>query len=255
MIGSIGRFNVPRPAAKPTSAVQFSGLHPNAVIGMEVKVAGTQNANQNTRRLWFKLKNSDQVEPYTYKTQYPLVLVREPKNEADPNAIMVLAEADRSSIRRKVGYVPQELARNLAPLMDQGHQFAATLTKIRPYKKDNEWFHALDMRMEYITKPNRAPNDKVRQKVEQAFEQAVQAQQYKKVLRLQPEEVTTHTGTEGKLVERVDHEQGTISYYRKGYLLANFKLNAQNAPTPTYERPKLPEALKGEIKRLLDRRA
>lgn len=241
-----------RPQAQPM-APQFSGLHPNAAVGVGVKVSGIQSAQENTSRLWFKLKNAGLVER-DYTTNYPLLLIRERHNEHDANAIGLYTESDAESVRRKIGYVPKELAKSLAPLIDQGHEFAATLTQIRPYRdrKSGKWFHSMETRLEYVSKPGRAPNQKVLKKVQNAFEEARSSQEYQRVLTLMPEEMRTHAVGSDKVIEKVDHEQHTVSYYRKGHLLAGFSLHPVKGPKPTYERP-LPEKVESGIKRLLDK--
>lgn len=66
-----------------------------------------------------------------------VVLVREPANPADKNAIKVIARwhgADKKLRRALVGYVPKDAAASLAGRMDEGSyvkitQFAFTRTK------------------------------------------------------------------------------------------------------------------------------
>jgi HIRAN domain len=53
----------------------------------------------------------------------PLTLRRDPSNEHDPNAIAVLAE------ERQLGWVPRELAVELAPALDRGEAWAAVVLR------------------------------------------------------------------------------------------------------------------------------
>jgi hypothetical protein len=53
----------------------------------------------------------------------PLELRRDPGNEHDPNAVMVLAGGDQ------VGWVPRELAAELAPLLDRGDIWSAVVLR------------------------------------------------------------------------------------------------------------------------------
>lgn len=48
----------------------------------------------------------------------PLLLARDPNDKFDPNSIMVIYPAPGS--KRKIGYMPLGLAKELAPLMDAG---------------------------------------------------------------------------------------------------------------------------------------
>ena len=54
-------------------------------------------------------------------------LIREPKNPYDPNAILV------SIGRWEMGYIPKEIARQLAPLIDSGRAFLAEFVCVNEY--------------------------------------------------------------------------------------------------------------------------
>jgi hypothetical protein len=61
----------------------------------------------------------------------PLTLRRDPANEHDPNAIQVLAGDEQ------IGWVPRELAAELAPELDDGRTWAAVaLREQRPSPRD-----------------------------------------------------------------------------------------------------------------------
>jgi hypothetical protein len=71
---------------------------------------------------------SEDVEPGR-----PLELRRDPGNEHDPNAIAVHASGGGG----QVGWVPRELAAELAPMIDEGRQWAAlSLREIRASPRD-----------------------------------------------------------------------------------------------------------------------
>jgi hypothetical protein len=75
----------------------------------------------------------------------PLELRRDPENEHDPNAVMVLAEGEQ------VGWVPRELAAEIAPLMDGGATWSAVgLRELRASPRDPR--HGLTM----LLAPDRA---------------------------------------------------------------------------------------------------
>jgi hypothetical protein len=63
---------------------------------------------------------SDAVAPGS-----PLELRRDPANEHDPNAIMVLAGGTQA------GWVPRELAEELAPALDAGERWSAVVLRER----------------------------------------------------------------------------------------------------------------------------
>lgn len=77
-----------------------------------------------------------------------IVLVREPKNEADANAIKVLARyggrQPEQTKRVMIGYIPKENAAELAPLMDRRTfikitNFSLSDTKTVGVGLDLEW--------------------------------------------------------------------------------------------------------------------
>jgi len=53
----------------------------------------------------------------------PLLLARDPTDKYDPNAIMVIVAMPPT--KRKIGYLPLGLAKELAPLMDAGVKIIA----------------------------------------------------------------------------------------------------------------------------------
>jgi hypothetical protein len=59
-----------------------------------------------------------------------LLLVREPNNGTDPNAIIVVRQGGVEDL----GYLPQQMARILAPQMDRGAQAAARIIKVTGIK-------------------------------------------------------------------------------------------------------------------------
>lgn len=79
-----------------------------------VKVAGVtfQNRQKTLMGIRTNLRN---------KVPTTMLLVREPRNQYDRNAIKVLARWQRDDMTRRaqVGYIPKETAKKLAPLMDR----------------------------------------------------------------------------------------------------------------------------------------
>jgi len=63
-----------------------------------------------------------------YNLPVNAVLVREPDNEYDPNAIAVYATTtDGSQSARHVGYISAEVAESLAPALDRGRRAGETV--------------------------------------------------------------------------------------------------------------------------------
>lgn len=105
----------------------------------ETSVAGVtfQNRQKTLMGIRTNLKNGVKVN---------LVLVREPQNPKDENAVKVLAkwEKDGTLKRAQLGYVPKDIAKNIAPLMDDRKfikikDFSVTNTKTVGVKMTLEW--------------------------------------------------------------------------------------------------------------------
>lgn len=100
------------------------------MANIETKVAGT-TFEKRQKTLMGMRKLMDKGEKIT------LVLVREPDNEKDANAVKVLTRWNKDGqVRRaQIGYLPRECAEVVAPLMDNKtfvhvHKFDFTRTKI-----------------------------------------------------------------------------------------------------------------------------
>ena len=59
-----------------------------------------------------------------------VALEREPDNKYDDNAVQIVVHIHSISRKTVIGYVPKELARELAKVMDMGIQVKATLKQI-----------------------------------------------------------------------------------------------------------------------------
>lgn len=100
------------------------------MANISTKVAGTTfEKRQNTLMGMRKLIASGQ--------KVSVVLVREPENEKDANAVKVLTrwKKGEQTRRAQIGYLPAEVAAEVAPLMDNKtfvrvHNFEITKTKI-----------------------------------------------------------------------------------------------------------------------------
>ena len=69
-------------------------------------------------------KHGDRLKNYKYAHLGTwFVLEREPENKFDPNAIAVYVPVKSGTHKLMLGYVPAEIAANLAPLLDEGCKF------------------------------------------------------------------------------------------------------------------------------------
>lgn len=95
----------------------------------EIRVAGMFAASGKAQeRLRWQVRHSD---GYPIK----LYLEREPGNRYDKNAILVMGSSKLDWERDKIGYVPREVAAELAPQMDRGETFAGWIEYFDPGSK------------------------------------------------------------------------------------------------------------------------
>jgi hypothetical protein len=95
---------------------RFLGRDAPELRELGLRVASVAGAEQHHG----PVLQSDAVAPGS-----PLSLRRDPENEHDPNAIMVLAGGAQA------GWVPRELAAELAPLLDAGEDWRALVLRER----------------------------------------------------------------------------------------------------------------------------
>jgi len=93
----------------------------NKLTGIDFKVVGVTFDDEATglnRQIFLaSMKTTDHVE-----------LVREPQNPHDTNAVAVVCNGN------KIGYVGRQYVQILAPMMDQGREFQASIMEVDKYK-------------------------------------------------------------------------------------------------------------------------
>ena len=92
---------------QPTARNYYLGKYPMAedIINIRTRVAGT---SRRQKWVWHLEKDT------------PVYLEREPENPYDPNAIAVYAEIPYHG-DKQIGYVPREIAADIAPYIDEGY--------------------------------------------------------------------------------------------------------------------------------------
>lgn len=157
-----------KPVKKPRGSVQIF-----AVAG----VTFADGYPANLKRLDAAIK---EVESHRHGTHLQgqnegpaVVLVRNPANEYDSNAIEVHVPAialgpDSSGM---IGHVPKALATRWAPLLDAGAQVLAWVDGVR-VKKGHENRPGIDIRTEWPAKNPPAPKSPMRQAIDQSIGRA-----------------------------------------------------------------------------------
>lgn len=92
----------------------------NKIKNVKLKVVGVTFSNEDGT------SRQDIIE--NMATNSPIILKREPHNTYDTNAIMV------STMDGQVGYIGKDYASIIAPMMDQGKVFEASVAEVAFYK-------------------------------------------------------------------------------------------------------------------------
>lgn len=146
----------------------FTGIHKDSVLGIETRVAGISQYQNDATRLKFRFINRNKRhEPQ----KIPLHLEAEPQNLKDKNAIAVYHEYEGKKM--KIGYLPASLSAVLKPLMDDDLKFDASVINVAGGKGSRVPNVGVRIRLEYLSNPDRSPNDKTIKRVKKAFAQAI----------------------------------------------------------------------------------
>lgn len=90
-------------------------------FSMTIRAAGTTFGNRQERLNFLKQFNPGDLS---------VTLEREPDNKYDNNAIQIVVHIHSLPRRTVIGYVPKELARELAKVIDMGIQVKASLMQV-----------------------------------------------------------------------------------------------------------------------------
>ena len=90
-------------------------------FSMIIRAAGTTFGNRQERLSFLKQFNPGDLS---------VTLEREPENKYDNNAIQIVVHIHSLSRRTVIGYVPKELAQELAKVIDMGIQVKASLMQV-----------------------------------------------------------------------------------------------------------------------------
>lgn len=234
------------------AVVRFSGLHPESVVGADLKAAGVTIFAENTGNLFAMLRRQNELERYNNRTLLALQLKREPNNPQDPNAIGVYATINGKP--KQLGFVPASVTRGIAPLMDAGHDFAATLTRLTPFQIKGKRHYQPTFRLEYLAKTNQEPLVHMREQVESVFIAAREQEPggFNRVLNIVPEAVNTYQIRGKRLVERINEERGEATYYLDGQSITRVKLDPTRTVTPAYQRPNVPKSIRDKVAQLVN---
>lgn len=190
-------------------SLAFTGVHKDAVIGIETKIVGISNYQKEADAVKFRFLHREQRGE---KEKIQLELRREPDNSKDKNAIAVYHVYKGKS--GKLGHIPASMAKNVAPLMDKGYKFEAGVVNVGgKFIGHKSPYTGIRIRLEYVTSPDRSPNLKKVKTVKKAFKNCLQNGS---ALKYREELIYNSKELDGAAKMRVDTERSEVTIYRKG---------------------------------------
>lgn len=199
-------------------SLSFKGIHKDAVVGVETKIVGISKYQQNAERLMYRRLNRLK-KGTTEKIQ--LDLKREPDNSRDSNAIAVYHTYKGKPM--KLGYLAAPMAKEVAPLMDKGYRFNASVVDVAGGNRSGYKYIGVKTRLEYLSSKERSPADRKLDDVKQAFQNCMDN---KTATRYQEEMLIESKVYPRATKMKVDLERQEVTVYQKGWEQMRGELSA-----------------------------
>jgi hypothetical protein len=202
-------YNADNVKANFLPSLSFKGIHKDSVLGIETKIVGISKYQKNAERLYFRLqKRRDRRE----KEKVQLVLKSEKDNRKDPNAVAVYHVYRGKP--QKLGYLNKNVSERIKPLMDEGYRFVPSVLYAAGGEREGFPYIGVKMRLEYLSNPDRSPNEVKVEKVRDAFKACKNdgsASAYRE------ESIIHSTEYDRATKMKVDTERNEVSVYRMGW--------------------------------------
>lgn len=195
--------------------ISFKGIHKNAVLGIEFQVKGTSQEDFRkaaTSLQWRNAKRNERGE--TEKIELRLA----PDNSKKSIAVF----HDYRGKSNQIGFIPEKIASKILPLIDKGHHFSASVVDVFGGEKDKFSNVGVRLRLEYLSSPERSPNERKIATVRKAFRSLVRQ---KSAFNLREEEVIKSKRYRKATKLKIDNERGEFRVYQKGWEQLNGKLD------------------------------
>lgn len=210
VVENLSHYSVDNLKANFLPQISFKGIHKDAVLGVETLIVGISKYQEAANNVKFRFLNRNKRSE---KEKFELKLKREPDNMFKDNAIAVYHEYKGTS--KKLGYINDDMSKLIAPLMDDGHKFNPSVVNVGgDYVGYKSPYVGVRMRLEYLSSPDRSPNNKKLNLVKKAFKKCLDngsALNYR-------EEKLVKSKEYGKATKmKVDAERGEVTIYRSGW--------------------------------------
>ncbi|MEW6171383.1 MAG: HIRAN domain-containing protein [Candidatus Omnitrophota bacterium] len=202
-------YSVYHVIANYAPTISFTGIHHDSVLGIETRVVGISQYQDNATRLKFRFINRNARGE---KQKVHLRLEREKDNKKDPKAVAIYHDYDGKAM--KLGYLSSPIADKVAPLMDKGFLFDAHVLNVAGGKNSEVPNVGVRIRLEYLSTPDRSPNKRKVDKVKKAFQQLMAKDQ---ALSYREEKIYTSKTLKRATKLKVDDERNEATAYSKGW--------------------------------------
>lgn len=190
-------------------SLTFKGIHHDSVLGIETRITGISQHQDNATRLKFRFLNRN-LRGENQKIH--LRLEKEPDNTKDPNAIAIYH--DYQSKPMKLGYLTAPISAKIKPLMNKGFLFDASVINVAGGKGSGFPNVGVRIRLEYLSSPNRTPNNRKVDKVKKAFQELVKNNQ---ALSYREEKIYTSKTYKKATKLKIDNERNEATAYKSGW--------------------------------------
>ncbi|MGD9580946.1 MAG: HIRAN domain-containing protein [Vampirovibrionia bacterium] len=190
--------------------VSFKGIHKDAVVGVETLIVGISHHQDTANNVKFRFLNRNKRSA---KDKIQLKLERESDNKFKDNAIAVYHEYRGKT--GKLGYINDDMSGLIAPLIDKGYKFNASVVNVGgDYIGFKSPYVGVRMRLEYLSTPERSPNQKKLKHVQKAFKECLQNGS---ALNYREEKIVNSKQYKKATKMKVDVEKGEVTVYKSGW--------------------------------------
>jgi hypothetical protein len=203
------RFTADNVKANFLPSLAFTGIHKDAVIGIDTKIVGISKYQDNAKRLYYRL---DKRKQRGDKEKVQLALKLEDGNKYDKNAIAVYHVYGNKPA--KLGYLNKDVSKRIRPMMEDGHAFTPSVIYAAGGDREGFPYIGVRMRLEYLSNPERSPNERTLKKVRQAFKDCLKDGS---ALAYREEQLIESKKYDRATKMKIDTERGEVTVYRMGW--------------------------------------
>lgn len=151
--------------------ITFKGFHERAVIGVETKIRGISQEDFHKSAISLQWRHKHRNE----RGEQEKIQLRMEVEKDNKGHEGIALYHDYKNKSHKLGYLPEYLAKEVKPLIDKKFDFCANVVDVIGGSLDRFSNVGVRVRLEYLSKPERSPNERNIKKVKKAFRSAIKA--------------------------------------------------------------------------------